>query len=386
MKISFLSNPEAKRQGQLLLKIHLSKQVITQKGPMQESKCVTIDGRCGEGGGQILRTAVTLSSLCRVPLYIEHIRGNRKKPGLRPQHLIAVNALATITDAKIEGATVDSTALFYEPARIKAGNYSFHIGTAGSTGLVLQTIIPVLLFGNALSQIQLTGGTHVPWSPPFHYLTIVFLPALRKMGGDVNLHISRWGWYPKGGGEIRASVRPTQGLRAIQCSHRGNLVNLSILSAVSNLPLHIAERQRGQALKQLEYLGFHPEISMEDAPSPGQGTLLFIAAQFEAGTAGFTSLGKKGKKAEIVADDACRELSAFLDSGGAIDRHLADQLLLYMALAEGYSTFITERITEHLLTNIWVIEQFLPVAFDVKKEIGKVSVEGLGFKFTRRMF
>lgn len=343
---------------------------------------MNIDGRYGEGGGQILRTALTLAALCRVPVYINHIRGNRKKPGLRPQHLIAVNALASITGAKVEGATVDSTELLFEPVEIRGGNYSFHIGTAGSTGLVIQTMIPVLLFGNTPSHIQIAGGTHVPWSPPFHYLQTVFLPALKKMGGDVHLSISQWGWYPKGGGKIRASVNPTQGLKAMQYSHRGNLISLHILSAISNLPFHIAERQRDQALKQLGYLGLYPHISIENAPSPGQGTVLFIVAEFEGGTGGFTSLGKKGKKAEEVADDACNEFTTFLDSEGVIDIYLADQLVLYMALAEGRSTFITERITEHLLTNIWVIEQFLPVTFEVEQETGKIGVDGLGSSST----
>ncbi|MBW1614305.1 MAG: RNA 3'-phosphate cyclase [Deltaproteobacteria bacterium] len=347
---------------------------------MQINKKIQIDGRHGEGGGQLLRTALTLSSLCQVPLYMNHIRGNRKKPGLRSQHLLAITSLATITKAEVQGATIDSHELIFEPGEIHEGNYSFHIGTAGSTSLVLQAMMPVLLAGKMPSQIQITGGTHVPWSPSFHYIKTVFLPVLKTMGGNVTIEIDKWGWYPKGGGSIRAVIKNTQGLKAIHFSNRGKLRYLHILSAVSNLPLSIAERQRDQSIKRLEHLRLKPTTSIANAPSYGQGTVLFLHAQFEGGVGGFSSLGKKGKSAEEVADDACNEFIKFFDSNGVIDIHLADQLVLYMALARGRSTLITERITEHLLTNIWVIEQFLPVTFDIERETGKIEVDGIGFR------
>jgi len=346
---------------------------------VQIHKKIQIDGRHGEGGGQILRTALTLSSICQVPLYIHHIRGNRKKPGLRPQHLIAIHSLATITKAKVQGATIDSHELIFEPGKIHEGNYSFHIGTAGSTSLVLQAMIPVLLFGKISSQIQITGGTHVPWSPSFHYLKTVFLPALKTMGGNVTVEIDKWGWHPKGGGTIRAVIKNTKDLKPIHLFNRGKLLHLHILSAVSNLPLSIAERQRDQSVKRFEHLRLNPTTSIDNAPSSGQGTVLFLHAQFEGGGGGFTSLGKKGKRAEDVANEACDECIKFFHSRGVIDIHLADQLALYMALARGRSTLITERITEHLLTNIWVIEQFLPLTFDIDKDTGKIEVDGIGF-------
>ena len=347
---------------------------------MKERKGVQIDGRHGEGGGQILRTALALSAIFNVPVHIDHIRGNRKKPGLRPQHLIVANALAAITGAKLHGAKIDSRELMFEPGEIMGGNYSFNIGTAGSTGLVLHALIPVLLFGETPSQVHIAGGTHVPWSPSFHYLKAVFLPYLKKMGGEISLEIDKWGWYPKGGGKIKAFVKNTQGLKGIHLYNRGKLANLHILSAVSNLPLSIAERQRDQTLKRVKYLGIRPNISIENVPSPGQGTALFISAHFDGSIAGFTSLGKRGKRAEDVADDACNEFINFLNSKGVIDTHLADQLILYMALAGGHSTLITESITEHILTNIWVIEQFLPLKFNVEKKMGKIEVDGIGCK------
>jgi RNA 3'-terminal phosphate cyclase (ATP) len=347
---------------------------------VQINKPVHIDGRNGEGGGQILRTALTLSAICGVPLFIHHIRGNRKRPGLRPQHLIAVNSLATITRAGVQGAAIDSHELFFEPEGIYEGNYSFHIGTAGSTGLVLQAIIPVLLFGNISSRIHITGGTHVPWSPSFHYLRDVFLPFLKGMGGDVNVEIDTWGWYPKGGGTIRAVIRNSQSLIPVHLVNRGALQNLSILSAASNLPISIAKRQMDQSIKRLKHLHLTPTTTVKNAPSSGQGTVLFLHAQCKGGGGGFTSLGKRGKRAEEVANSACDACIRFLDSSGVIDSYLADQLVLYMSLAKGHSTIIAERITKHLLTNIWVIEKFLPISFDIDKESGKIEVEGVGFK------
>jgi RNA 3'-terminal phosphate cyclase (ATP) len=347
---------------------------------MKKGGMVTIDGRHGEGGGQILRTALTLSAILGIPLRVHHIRGNREKPGLRPQHLTAVNALARITGARVEGARVNSSELTLVPGKIEAGTYSFEIGTAGSTGLALQTVIPVLLYGKTPSQVQISGGTHVPWSPPFHYLQSIFAPVLENMGATVSLEIKQWGWYPRGGGRVRAIIENARGLGALHLSNRGELVNLHLLSAVSNLPLSIAERQRDQALKRIEHLGLGPSISMVDAHSPGQGTFIFLAAEFEGTKGGFTSLGRRGKSAEAVADEACDKLLRFLDGNGAVDRHLADQLVLYMALAKGRSTIVAETITEHLLTNIWVIEQFAPVGFEADQKTGTVAVNGIGLE------
>jgi RNA 3'-terminal phosphate cyclase (ATP) len=341
---------------------------------------ITIDGRYGEGGGQILRTALTLSALFSVPLRMHHIRGNRRRPGLRQQHLTAVQALQRITGAEVSGAAVGSSELVFEPGAVRGGHYSFHIGTAGSTSLVLQTIIPVLLFAKTPSQVHLTGGTHVPWSPSFHYLQDVFVPALKTMGGSVSLEIEKWGWCPKGGGAVLCSIDTTQGLCAIHRADRGRLDLLHILSAVSNLPLSIAERQRDRALKRIRHLGLPLSVRIEQAPSSGQGTTLFLAAWFERSRAGFTSLGVRGKRAEAVADNACDELFQFLDSSCVVDKHLADQLVLYMALAGGRSTVITEGITEHLKTNIWVIEQFAPVAFGTNTDTGEIEVTGVGFQ------
>ena len=365
-----------------------------------------IDGSYGEGGGQVLRTALALAAILRRPVEIYNVRGGRKKPGLRPQHIMAVRAMALITGGRVEGAERGSMGLYFEPRQIAPGTYSFDVGTAGSTSLVLQTMIPALLFAETESRVDITGGTHVPWSPCFHYMKDVFSPGLRQMGGALQLEIERWGWYPKGGGKIIASVSPLMELFSIDRSRRGELQDIYVLSAVSNLPVSIAERQRNQVLKRFRKHGFtasrplavpdkgttgilplegerqgggrHLRIWLLEGPSAGTGTVVFVGATFENGAVGFTALGKRGKPAERVADDACSDFFKFMASEAAVDDHLADQIVLYMALAKGRSSLTVRKITRHLMTNMWVIEQFLPTRFEVDEETGTVSVEGVG--------
>jgi RNA 3'-terminal phosphate cyclase (ATP) len=338
-----------------------------------------IDGSHGEGGGQILRTTLALAAIRQQPVEIHSIRAGRKKPGLRPQHLMAVKAMALITKGEVEGAALGSSRLSFRPRRLAPGSYSLDVGTAGSTSLVLQTMIPALLFAKEPSRVVITGGTHVPWSPCFHYLKEVFVPGLRQMGGTVEVEIERWGWYPKGGGKIIASISPISELSGVDLTRRGALEDIYVLSAVSNLPVTIAERQRAQVLKRLKLDSDKIScLELIEGPSPGPGTVVFIRAKFENGVAGFTSLGKKGKPAEKVADDACSDFFEFMASDAAVDNHLGDQLALYVALAHGPSSLTTQRITTHLLTNMWVIEQFLPTRFQVQEEAGGVSIEGIG--------
>lgn len=205
------------------------------------------------------------------------------------------------------------------------------------------------------------------------------MPALQEMGGSLSLEIERWGWYPKGGGKIIARVSPVSVFRGIERTRRGKMKDIYLLSAVSNLPMIIGKRQQDQVIKRLENRGYQmSRTELIDAPSPGTGTLVFLSPGFERFRAGFTSLGKKGKRAENVADDACSEFFEFMSSEATFDSHLTDQLVLYMALAKGRSLMVTNRITEHLKTNIWVIERFLPVRFEVDEVSGYVSVQGVG--------
>ena len=262
----------------------------------------------------------------------------------------------------------------FSPNAIRGGEYEFHIGTAGSVTLVLQTIILPLLFAGRPSRVTLTGGTHVPSSPSFHYLSEVFAPMLQSLGGDIRLTINRYGFYPRGGGDIRADIAPTRGLRPLTLTVPGELRRITGCSGVGNLPLGIAERQRSAArLALADQLGDSfpsAEIELVHAPGPGRGTFLFLLAETETALAGFSSLGALGKRAETVGTEVADELCRHLATGAPLDPHLADQLVPILALCPGESSFATSCITRHLLTNLWVISQFRPLRFQVTGEEG----------------
>jgi RNA 3'-terminal phosphate cyclase (ATP) len=324
---------------------------------------IQIDGNHGEGGGQILRTALSLSTILKKPVEIINIRQGRKVPGLQPQHLTSVSACKKISDAQIEGDSLQSTSLRFSPGDITGGEFTFDVAekkrSAGSTCLVLQTLFLPLSHAWTNSKITVLGGTHVPWSPPFNYLKEVFVTMVKKIGCNIELEIKKWGWYPKGGGEVVCTIEPTSKFYPLELTERGRLLHFSGTSVVSNLPMSIAERQRNHALKFLQAKGYSAEISLYQAPSIGQGTFFFLKAEFENSITGFSSLGEIGKRAEKVAEEACEDFLRFMQTAGAVDPHLADQLVPYLALAEGQSIFTVSKITPHLLTNIWVVKQFL---------------------------
>ena len=322
---------------------------------------LTLDGSHGEGGGQILRTALALAVASNRAVSISNERAQRPRPGLAPQHLTAVQALAAVGDAEVEGAELGSTALRFVPRRNGAGTYRFEVGTAGAVSLIFQALLLPLAVAEAPSRLTLVGGTHVAWSPPFHYLAEIFLPALARMGVQAEVTLRRWGWYPRGGGEMEATIVP-----ASRRTRRGFLAETSDeiapirgLSVVSHLPRSIAERQRRRAAERLAAAGVAAEIAVEDdAPALGAGTLMFLGIR---GRAGFSGLGRRGLPAERVADAAVEPLLAYLASGADVDDHLADQLVPFCALAGTESTFTCPTISLHLVTVAWVVEQFLPV-------------------------
>jgi RNA 3'-terminal phosphate cyclase (ATP) len=334
-----------------------------------------IDGNYGEGGGQILRTTLSLSCLLKKPVEIINIRKGRKIPGLQPQHLTSANACKSISEAEVEGNKLQSLTLKFSAQKIKGGDFTFNVAeekrSAGSTSLILQALFLPLSLSDQISELTLLGGTHVPWSPPFDYLKEIFLPMVRKIGCQIELQIKKWGWYPKGGGEIHCMIHPVEKLASLNLTERGRLLNLTGISVVSNLPTPIAERQKNQALKLLKEKNYSPEIKIVQAPSIGQGTFFFLKAEFENSVAGFGALGEIGKRAEKVAEEACQEFLEFTETKAAIDPHLADQLIPYLALAEGQSSFTVSRISKHLLTNVWVVQQFLPTKITVEGDEGK---------------
>lgn len=338
---------------------------------------ITIDGSYGEGGGQIVRTALALSCITGRAVEIRNVRANRKNPGLQPQHLTGVLACGQIARAEVEGAVLGSHRLVFTPGRINGGEYTFDVeqtagkGSAGSVSLILQAILLPLSSAASPSRIVLRGGTHVSRSPSVHCVSEVFLPTIRRLGVQAAVDLVRWGFYPIGKGEVIARVTPCPELKALTWDKPGLVMRVSGISAAANLPRHIAERQKDAASQVLTAAGVACDIDTVDAPSVGRGTVCFLKVDLEGGAAGFASLGEIGKRAEVVGREAAEECLTFLETGAALDRHLADQLLPYLALAHGSSAITTEAVTTHLLTNIWVVRHFLDREVRVEGELGE---------------
>jgi len=350
---------------------------------------VEIDGSFGEGGGQVLRTALILSTLIGRPVCIDRIRAGRQHPGLAPQHLTGVLALADICDAEVKGAEIGSTKVVFQPrSRPRPGSYTFDVaraapgGSAGSVTLILQTLLLPLSFASAASRLVLRGGTHVAWSPPFDYGSGVFLPTVGRMGIHAECRLEAWGFYPVGGGQIAVDVHPAAGpLLPLTLDERGALRRVQGTAVACNLPSHIPQRMASRARRVLENAGLPADITPRRERGPGPGAGLFLIAEYEKALAGFSALGKKGKPSVQVADEACRELLAHHRQEAPVDRHLADQVLLPAALADGRSEFRTECVTAHLLTNAHIIRQFVPAQIRIDGEegqAGRVVVQGAG--------
>lgn len=343
---------------------------------------VVIDGSYGEGGGQVLRTALTLATLTGQAVRIERIRAGRKNPGLQPQHLTAVRVAAALCAAHLEGDRLASQTLTFTPtAPPRSGEYAFDVteaargGSAGSVGLILQTVLLPLALAEGQSHLTLRGGTHVPWAPPVSYLEHVFLPAVAQMGVQARVELVRWGFYPAGGGEIRVHITGhKQPLRPIMLSERGALRRIWGLAAVTNLPAHIPQRMANRAHNVLAEAGIDAQIEPRRLQGAGPGAGIFLFAEYEHVTAGFTAYGREGLPAERVAEAACAELVAHHRTGAPADPHLADQLVLPAALAAGESRIVTSHVSQHLLTNVWVVRQFLTRALEIEGEEGMSGV------------
>ena len=344
-----------------------------------------IDGSFGEGGGQILRTALALSAVTHTPITVNNIRRGRAKPGLQIQHITGARALAEICGGKLKGDELYSANLTFEPGEIKAGSFEFDVAkmgpSAGSTSLIVQQLLPALMYAKDTSYVVVKGGTDVPAAPPAEYLEHAFLPTLNKMGIEAASEVKKWGFYPAGGGEIKFSVKPLSGkINPLELKSRGALKNLECLALSSDLPGSVTEREDKQAKKLLDEAKLNVDIQTckHDTLSSGPGNVFLVFANYENATAGFAAYGEFGKPAEKVAGEAVTDFLKFHSGVAAVDKHLADQLLLYYALADGPGSLLAEEITPHIQTNAWVIEQFLPVKFeisgnsiDLKKLAGK---------------
>ena len=333
---------------------------------------IEVDGAMGEGGGQVLRSALSLSLLTGQPFRLIRIRANRVRPGLRPQHLAAVQAAAAISAARVTGDRIGSEAITFEPGSVQAGDYLFDIATAGATSLVFQTLLLPLALAVGDSRLTLRGGTHVPASPCYHYLDWHWRPLLADLGVPFGHTLRMAGFYPRGGGEVQAAIPGGSLPRALKLSERGALRQVRGLSAVANLPREIAERQRRRALRRLRELlpDVEPAMVIEELPAVGRGTVVVLLAELDSGRACTFGLGAPGKRAEWVADESVGALAAYLRSDGTVDPWLADQLLLPLTLADGPSVLRTSEVTPHLLTNAAVIRLFLPAEIRVDGPVG----------------
>lgn len=336
---------------------------------------IIIDGSDGEGGGQVLRTALSLSAITGKAMRIEHVRGKRKKLGLFRQHLTAFKAAAEICGAAMEGAELGSSEIAFHPGPIKGGDYKFSIGSAGSTVLVAQTLLPILAMADTASQVTISGGTHNRWAPTFDFFDRAFLPQFTAMGGRASAQLLRYGFHPAGGGAIALDVRPTANSQALDLMARGPRTQTRVVAVVSNLKRDIANREVKALMKGLSLSADQGEIIHADSPGPGNVVTLFLDHQNV--TEVFTGLGENGVRAEAVAKTVLREAQSYLsatDPSGTVDtavgEHLADQLLLPMALMGG-GVFTTTDITQHTRTNIDIITMFLDV---------KITTQPLGRK------
>ncbi|MCP3103899.1 RNA 3'-phosphate cyclase [Myxococcus sp. K15C18031901] len=339
---------------------------------------VRLDGSEGEGGGQILRSALSLSLITGRPFHLTRLRARREPSGLRPQHLACVRGAEALGGTS-EGASVGASELSFTPSPVRAGDYLVEVGTAGSTPLLFQCLVyPLALAGGG--RLTLRGGTHLPHSPSFHYLATVWQPVARAYGLPVQLTMPHAGFYPEGAGEMVAEVgAPQEPPLLVELPARGMLREVHVSSFVGGLPFGIAERQSRAAVVALRERGILAEAENRPLPvSRSTGTVTFVLAQFEHTIAGFTALGERGRPAEDVGREAGEELVRFMETGGALDEHLADQILLPAALlasgrlgpaSPGTTRFTAARVTDHLTTHARVVERFLPV---------RVRVDGAG--------
>jgi RNA 3'-terminal phosphate cyclase (ATP) len=324
---------------------------------------MTIDGSHGEGGGQILRTSLSLSLITGKPFSIEKIRSGRKKPGLMRQHLTAVNAAAEIGNAKVSGNAIGSQAFQFEPRAVSPGKFHYAVGTAGSCTLVLQTILPALIIADGPSEVILEGGTHNPFAPPFDFLDRAFLPLVGRMGPRVAAELEKPGFFPAGGGRFRVAIAPQKALKPLSLMERGHINRRLACALVSNLPMKIAHRELKVVSKKL---GWPREclqaVTVENAHGPGN--VLTIEMESNALTEVFTGFGQRGVPAEKVAARAAEQALDYLSHNVPVGRYLADQLLVPMAIAGG-GRFLTMPPSRHTLTNIDIIKCFMDVSIEV---------------------
>ncbi|HDI73767.1 MAG TPA: RNA 3'-terminal phosphate cyclase [Candidatus Korarchaeota archaeon] len=342
---------------------------------------VKIDGSYGEGGGSILRYALSLSAATMKPVEVLNIRAKRKKPGLRPQHLNAVRALAKLTNADVEGDFVGSKRVFFIPKSKRGGTFKVDIGTAGSVSLIIQALLPASITAEGEVRFLIKGGTDVPMAPPIDYMREVFLPNIALMGVRAEIRLLRRGHYPKGGGIVELRVLPSK-LRPLVKINRDDIRVIRGRAHAVRLPQHVVRRIAKSATQILEERGFQVEVDEEWSENshlgPGAGIVLWTDSSPIIGS---DELGERGKPSEVVGKNAALKILREIDTKMALDHHSGDMIIPYLAMASGKSRVGISKLTMHAESNIWLVEKFLPVKFLVEGGLDRpsiVGVEGVG--------
>lgn len=334
---------------------------------------IEVDGSHGEGGGQILRTAIALSAIIGEPVKVVKIRAGRPNPGLAPQHMTSIEAIAALSDAAVDGLAPGAREITFSPGDVLGGDYRFDIGTAGSISLVLQSCMLVAAASKGRISMFVSGGTDVNWSPPVDYLTSVHIPTAERFGVRCSLDLVSRGFYPEGGGEARLDIEPCGGLSPVKLDSRGDVRRIGGVAYSQNLPDHIVGRMKHAALKRLlSFENVKVDSDVRAGRSTGAGMVLF--AECDDALLGESSLGRKGLRAESLGEGCASDLLETIGSGATVDCHMLDQVLPYMALARGSSVVLAEEITGHAETNMHVIETLLGRRFSTKKRGDLVEI------------
>ena len=355
---------------------------------MPAGDMLVVDGSVGEGGGQILRVSVSLAAILTKPLRIFNIRAKRNPPGLRPQHLTAVKAVAKLSSANVRGLSVGSTEILFEPSRISGGRFEFDAGTAGSTTLILQSLMPVMSMASGNVEVILRGGTNNPLAPPAEYLENVVIPVLSRMGAEFKIKLHRRGFYPRGQGIVTASSKPVKEIKPIRLVGKPRIRRITGLAYSCRLPQHITERMAKTASRILNQHGYDVRIDTEAltpenpkcSPDPGTG-IIILAWTDENYALGVDKLGEKGVPAEKIGEDAAMTLLEELRAEAPVDSHLGDQLVIWTALANGVSEYEVTRITNHTVTSVEICRKLTGAEFKVEGNVGergRIICRGVG--------
>jgi RNA 3'-terminal phosphate cyclase (ATP) len=344
---------------------------------------IEIDGSTHSGSGTILRYSMALATLVRKPLHIIRIRAKRPKPGLRPQHLGAANACALVSGGSLEGAEVGSQEIVYKPGdTLKGGQFHFDIGTAGSATMLAFTLLPVALFAEKSSQFIITGGLFQDFAPSFYHMQEILLPLIREMGADVKLEMIRPGYVPRGGGSLKLEVSPVaKPLEPLQRTEQGKVEAVRGIALASHLSeQNVGRRMAHQCLERLKQRGLAAEMRiLEDSTAVQKGAALLVWAETDTGCLiAADQAGAPGRRSEAIGDFVAKALLEDLDSGATADRHLADQLILFAALARGTTEYTVPFVTEHVEANLWLAKKVLDVQTHLQGR--RVSVKGMGFR------